>query len=263
MEIQASRWFDAIKGRRSRRSFQNKQIKKEHLAQISSMCDEFHPYPSARSVLVRNSPDKTFKGVIGSFGKIKNSPAFIAFIGDLENPNVQEQVGYTSEGIILEAEAIGLSTCWVGGFFNKRVVESLFDVSNNEKVIAITPVGYAEKNPTIQEKLMTGFGRTHRRKELSSLISGIDTSNRPDWVNLALEAVRLAPSAANRQPWRFHVEQDSITVSIDNKKREFGISKRLDCGIAMLHLEIAILNSCISGRWQFLKSPAVARFMVP
>jgi hypothetical protein len=36
----------------------------------------------------------------------------------------------------------------------------------------------------------------------------------------------------------------------------------LDCGIAMLHIEVAALNAGMKGKWEFLKSPQVARFRV-
>lgn len=56
------------------------------------------------------------------------------------------------------------------------------------------------------------------------------------------EAARLAPSAINRQPWTFHMEPDSITVSVSSTGREFVLSKRLCCGIAMLQIEVAASN---------------------
>ena len=107
---------------------------------------------------------------------------------------------------------------------------------------------------------MTGFGLTHKRKKLSGLVTGLDASAWPQWIKVSLEAARLAPSAVNRQPWRFHIEPDSITVSVNVMKREYGISKRLCCGIAMLHIEIAALNCGIKGNWEFLKQPQVAKY---
>ena len=64
----------------------------------------------------------------------------------------------------------------------------------------------------------------------------------------------------NRQPWSFDVEDDSITVSVRTRGTEFNVSKRLDCGIAMLHIEVAAMNCGVRGEWQFLKAPQVARF---
>ena len=262
MEIPAPRWLDAILVRRSRRRFYNTPLEVEHLEQMNYICGEFHPFQHARAVLVTESSDKVFKGLIGTFFKVKNAPAFIAFIGNMGSSYVQEQVGYTGEGIILEAQALGLSTCWVGGFFKKSVVQSLIEINNNEKVIAVTPVGYAVKKLAFEEKLMTGFGRTHSRKELPMIVTGMDDSKRPEWVNKALDAARLAPSAVNRQPWLFYVEYDGITVLVNSTKQGYGLSKRLDCGIAMLHIEVAALSCGVSGHWQFLEHPDVARFTI-
>ena len=77
-----------------------------------------------------------------------------------------------------------------------------------------------------------------------------------------VKAARLAPSAVNRQPWGFDVQDGSITVYVRTGGPEFTVSKQLDCGIAMLHIEVAALNCGIRGNWQFLKAPQVARFSV-
>jgi hypothetical protein len=63
----------------------------------------------------------------------------------------------------------------------------------SEKVVAVTPVGYAAGRWSAEEKLMTGFGRNHRRKPLAELATGLDQSYWPNWVKVALEAARLAP----------------------------------------------------------------------
>ena len=260
MQIPYRTWFPAIKARRSRRAFDNRRPTSETLDRIERACDEFKPFDSARAVVVNSVPDNLFSGAIGPYGKIKGAPAFVAFIGNIENPYFQEYTGYTGEGIILEAEASGLATCWVAGFFRRDVAISKITISQNERVLAITPVGYARKGPTFMEKSMTGFGLTHRRKPLSELVTGLDEQTWPAWVKAALEAARLAPSAVNRQTWRFHVEAESIAVSVNSADRFSSVSKRLDCGIAMLHIETAALNCGKNGRWEFMEPPAVARF---
>jgi len=262
MEIPASKWYRAIKQRRSRRQFEPKPLESKTLAHINSICSDFRPFSGARSVFVTDKPETVFKGAIGPYGKVKNAPAFVAFIGNIENPNVHEYVGYTGEGVMLEAEAMNLATCWVAGFFRRKAVESLINISKNERVMAITPIGYATKDQSLEERFMTGFGLSHRRKKLSGLVTGLDESEWPNWIKVSLEAARLAPSAVNRQPWRFHIEPDSITVSVNVMKREYGISKRLCCGIAMLHIETAALDCGINGHWEFLKQPQVAKYAI-
>ncbi len=261
MEIPASRWYSVIEKRRSRRSFETRPLESEHLRHMSSVCDGFKPFPCSHSVLVTESPDTVFKGAIGPYGKIRGAPAFIAFVGNMDNPSVQEQVGYMGEGIVLEAEAMNLGTCWVA-LFRSKVVESLIELEKNEEVLAIAAIGYAKEQESIEERLVTGFGWTHRRKPLSHLLSGLDESDYPRWILSALHAARLAPSAANRQPWPFHVDSKSITISVNRFRREYGVSRRLDCGIAMLHIDVAARNSGIDGNWEFLKQPQVARYVV-
>ena len=107
---------------------------------------------------------------------------------------------------------------------------------------------------------MTGFGWTHRRKPLSALVTGLNEAGCSSWILSALNAARLAPSAVNRQPWRFHVDSKSITISVSSLRRDYGVLKRLDCGIAMLHIELAALNSGIDGSWEFLERPNVAKY---
>lgn len=263
MDIPFSRWQLAIEKRRSLRHFDpNLPIAPEVLAALDKVCNQFAPFPHARSRLVTESAKRVFKGIIGSYGKIKDAPAFIAFIGNMDDPFVQEEVGYTGEGITLEATALGLNTCWVAGFFRPEIVASLIKVSNKERILAVTPVGYARKFESWEEKLMTGFGRHHNRLALSKLVRGLPTEKWPDWVNVSLGAARLAPSAANRQPWGFDVEDDGITVFVRTRRLEFNVSKRLDCGIAMLHLEVAAVDCGCKGEWEFLPSPQVAKFTI-
>ncbi len=262
MAIPFSRWHAAITPRRSRRKYDSSDLGPGELDNLQTVCSEFRPFSEARADVVTRSLDKIFKGAVGPYGKVKGAPAFIAFTGNMGDPYIQEKVGYTGEGIILEATAMGLATCWVGGFFRPKVAAAAAGTTGNERVLAVTPVGRAMDGFSREERIMTGFGRSHRRKPLEELADGLARSEWPQWIESALEAARIAPSAVNRQPWRFHVEPDSITVSIDNTGFSLGISKRLDCGIAMMHIEVAALDRGMRGRWKLLEAPDVARFTV-
>ena len=110
--------------------------------------------------------------------------------------------------------------------------------------------------------MFTGFGTMHQRKHLSSMFTGLPEQQWPGWARTAAEAARLAPSATNRQPWSFDIHVDGITVSVKNTGMEFNVSKRLDCGIAMLHIELGALHGGTRGEWEFLKQPQVARFKI-
>src|SRR4030042_2367237 len=158
MNILAERWYHVIEKRRSRRRFDLKPLEAEVLSHITSVCADFRPFRNARAVVVTEPPDGVFKGAIGPYGKIKGAPAFIAFIGNVDDPNVNEQVGYTGEGIVLEAEDLNLATGWVAGFFRPKLVASLTDIRKGERVLAVTPIGYAARSHSLEERVMPGFG---------------------------------------------------------------------------------------------------------
>ena len=261
MDIPFSRWYATIEKRRSRRHFDaSRPIEPDKISALDSVCKRFTPFPNVRSCLVIESVKDVFKGIIGSYGKVKGAPAFIAFIGNMDGPSVQEEAGYTGEGVILEATALGLNTCWVAGFFKAEIVASLVEIKSNERVLAVTPVGYARRFESLEERLMTGFGRTHRRFPVSKLISNLAQDNLPEWIRVSIQAARLAPSAVNRQPWGFDVQDGNITVYVRTGGPEFNVSKRLDCGIAMLHIEVAAMSCGVKGEWLLSKAPQVARF---
>jgi len=93
------------------------------------------------------------------------------------------------------------------------------------------------------------------------LLIGKDIASLPEWANASVQAARLAPSAMNRQPWGFEIGDKYLTIFVRTRGPEFNVSKRLDCGIAMLHIELAALSFGIKGQWQFLKPPQVAKFI--
>ena len=177
MEIPFRRWHGAIFQRRSRRRYDATPLEPAQLDNLKMICREFRPFPQARAELINASPDEILRGAIGSYGKIKGAPTLIAFVGDMKDPYVQEKVGYTGEGIVLEATAMGLATCWVGGwmFFRREVAASLLGIRESEKVLAVTPLGRPVGEPTLEETAMTGFGLFHTGRPLKEVVGGVES----------------------------------------------------------------------------------------
>jgi hypothetical protein len=53
-----------------------------------------------------------------------------------------------------------------------------------------------------------------------------------------------------------------VTILTDNDKKEWKLSRRLDCGIAMLHFELGARAAGLTGEWEFLEAPEVARYVL-
>ncbi|MBN1979978.1 MAG: hypothetical protein JW795_00495, partial [Chitinivibrionales bacterium] len=71
-----------------------------------------------------------------------------------------------------------------------------------------------------------------------------------------LEMVRLAPSAANKQPWRVIKQEHLFHFCLDHSKmyrlifKHFDI-QRLDIGIALCHFELTAREKSLNGGWCF------------
>ncbi|MHA1906577.1 MAG: nitroreductase family protein [Candidatus Thorarchaeota archaeon] len=259
MELPVERWYKSIFERHSRRRFTGEAISEDVLEQIEQVSNEFQQIPGARSALVRTPPDNIYKGAVGQYGAVKGAPHFVAFIGDMSNPNAQEAVGYHGEAVILEATSLGVKTCWIAGYYRPENVEKYIELEKGEQVLGITPLGYTFDTKTRVEQAMTRLIGAHRRKEINQILH-LGSEEPTGWVYRGIDAARVAPSAVNRQPWRFKVDGDSVTVFVKDKRGK-KISPRLDCGIAMLHFEVGAKKYGADGSWKFQnKGNAVARY---
>ncbi|MCK7480637.1 MAG: nitroreductase family protein [Candidatus Moduliflexus flocculans] len=81
-------------------------------------------------------------------------------------------MGIAGEHIVLQAEELGLATCWMGWIGYRRVRKAL-GVPRNFKIVAMMPLGYAEKRPAREPPrqdprgdrlLQPGAGRVRGRR---------------------------------------------------------------------------------------------------
>jgi nitroreductase len=274
------RWFDAISKRHSRRTYSGQSLPEELLSALEVHCASVRPFPASKAVLIREAPAELFvsakedrafmtgvvsaaTGIIGSYGRITGVASALAFVGRSAEDTaggcdndatdfgfaVEEQVGYTGEAAVLEATALGLDTCWVGGFFSPSLTARLIDAQPGERVLAVTPIGYGADDISRKERLLYRMGKPKKRRGLEHIALGLATKNWPSWAIAGVRAAQTAPSAVNRQPWRFRLDGHTVIIACDMPDRD-PISRRIDCGIAMLHFEIGVRRFGRSGAWE-------------
>lgn len=249
MDLPAHRWFAAAKVRRSRRTFDPSPASTELLDSLEEVCRGFRPHPSTRVELVRAPEIDVFRGIVASYGRLVGSTSVLVIVTSDETHAGHRRMGYSAEGVILEATALGLDTCWVGGFFDPGKAKRILSLEPGERIAAVSPVGHALPDESGSEKAMRGLAGSHKRMQLDEIAPG--SSAWPGWASAAVEAARIAPSATNRQPWRFAFEGDELVLSRDNA-REWPfvrVSKALDCGIASLHAELGAAQEGVLGAW--------------
>lgn len=258
----ADAWLEALSTRRSRRRFDGERCDGAALDAIERVCASFTPYHDARVTLVRAPGEGVFRGIAGSYGKVTGAPHVLIVIVGNESVAAHAHAGYLGEAAILEATALGLDTCWVGGFFRRHEVERLVPPAPNERIVAVSPVGHGTATPGLSERSMRRISGAHERKPLAVVAPGLDATW-PAWARAAVAAARVAPSAMNRQPWRFRIEDGSLIVGRDTRREAPRVTRALDCGIAMLHAELGAFGEGVTGRWHDLDEGLdIARFVI-
>ncbi|GAB4253859.1 MAG: nitroreductase family protein [Thermoleophilia bacterium] len=254
-------WKELVPFRRSRRTFLPERPEEAVLTQLSEFVARLPAGGRARAVVLPTVDQDLFRGIIGSYGRVAGAPSALAMIG-LHHPGMSEATGYIGEAAVLEATRLGLDTCWVGGYFRPEKAAGYLSLRPGERVWAVSPLGYAATSPTISERVMKRAARSNQRVPARKLTPGDDPESWPGWAQAGLMLARLAPSAVNRQPWRFHFENGDVVVEEEASCRDYGIPKRLDCGIAMLHFEVGARCVGVQGEWEHLSGSRVARFAV-
>lgn len=250
------RWYDAIGRRHSRRAFDGTPILAAQLAGLRTFPATMPEAPGARLVLVESAPPALFKGVVGSYGSVKNAPSAAAFIA---GPDADMWAGYLGEALVLHATALDLETCWIAGMFDRKVAARVAgDLADDERVVAVTPIGHALEDKSRTERLMSGAVQSTARKELSEIAPSMTDEPWPSWAVSAVEAARRAPSGANRQPWRFRMQDGGLVLY---SVKDAYWTARLDHGIAMLHARLGAEHIGVSGTWDPAEAPDVARFV--
>lgn len=160
------------------------------------------------------------------------------------------------EKIVLKATENNISTCWVGYFdhnyFNEVSIEEGFEIPS------IVVAGYSEERQSFTEKTIRFALNAPQRNNWDKLFFNykLNTPLKPEYVNKfsdSLEAVRLAPSSGNTQPWRVYFDTDSNEFHFFKNP----ISKRydlrglhdIDMGIALSHFELTSLQNELAGSW--------------
>ena len=165
-------------------------------------------------------PEGLFSGALLGMGRITGCGAIAAVVASIALPEGRVHAGILGEAFCLEATAMGLGTCWVSGSYRKRLLT--LPLKPDEALLAVIAVGTPEKRPA----------DTRRRKSLDRLCKG-DTSLWPEEVRRAAQAVQLAPSAMNLQPWTMSLEQGRFVLDVPDRSR-------LELGIALCHAELAL-----------------------
>jgi len=262
MEYQKS-IIEVIRERKSCRTFIKKDIKLDEVKKLEEFINEINSLIDikARFMLVTREIENNKKTEkLGTYGIISGATSFIVGIMDRQEKKA-ETFGYNFEKIILFATDLGLATCWLAGTFNRNDFAKKIDLSGNEFIPIVSPVGYPKSKRGILDSMVRTIARSGNRKQWSEIFFDkepdipIEKSSIGEY-EAALEMTRIAPSASNKQPWRIIRDDHGYNFYIFRTKgyklRNFDV-QRNDLGIAMCHFELTLKELRHKGEWQFIK----------
>ena len=241
-----------VRARRSVRTFDQRPLAPEDLAQIQTLTAQTdNPYglPVAFKWLDAKKDNLSCPVVVGTDlyvgAKIQKAP------------HLNEAVGYSFERLVLHAQALGLGTVWIGGTMDREAFERAMALSEDEVMPCVSPLGYPAAKMSLRETVMRKGVKADSRLAFEELFfdRSFDvplTREKAGKLAHALEMVRLAPSAVNKQPWRVVLTPSAAHFYLKRSKNFGGgvlDMQKMDLGIALCHFELAAQEAGLSPRF--------------
>ena len=207
--------IDLMRSRHSVRQYLNKPIEKEKKEILNNTANFINQKTGLNIKMFYDEPS-VFKSILAHYGKFKNVTNYIVLAG---NKNSEEELGYYGETLVLTAQELGLNTCWTALTYNKSNIK--INLGKQEKVHCVIALGYGETQG-VQRKSKTD-------DQVLKLIG-----DKPSYLDEAVEACLLAPTAMNQQKFKIICENGKIDI----KKNGIGFYTDMDLGIVKCHFEM-------------------------
>ena len=215
---------EAIIARHSVRQFQDEPIPEELQARLRELIDACNAESGLHMQLITDDPE-CFDTFLAHYGKFRNAKNYFALVGPKTLPDLEELAGYYGQKLVLEAQMMGLRTCWVAGTYGRGKCKA--DKAAGEKLVCVIAVGYGEND-----------GTKHKNKPLASLCS-VPEEEMPVWFKNGVKAALLAPTAVNQQKFRISLEGEEPVITAGR-----GPMAKIDLGIVKYNFEAASGHKC-------------------
>ena len=171
---------DVINSRASKRTYSNKDVEDEKIKYILE-CARWAPSWGNRQcwqfIVIKNKEiiKSLIKASILNFW-LKNVPVIIVACGNPKLSGNRNNIQYyivdvaiAMEHLILAATDVGLGSCWIGDFNEKKVKEVL-GIPEKIKVVALSPLGYPAKKKSLTSIFFRLFSGSSKRKSLNEIV---------------------------------------------------------------------------------------------
>jgi len=245
---------EAIERRVSVRSYDERPVDTQHLQRLialSQTADHLTgAYPRVELVSGAERTQRIISHVIGSYGLVLTPPHLLIGVLPTESELARLDLGYVLEQVVLEATRLRLGTCWITGTYDAQSAGDAVGLAQEEVAAAVIALGIPSGRGwgRIHTGAIRRLAGGHKRKPLKEIVFAGRWGKpwQPEGADATLvsmlEYARLAPSAVNRQPWRFIVRPGDVALAMVHPKP-------IDAGIVMAHVALAAEALGHNGRW--------------
>ncbi|WP_195542622.1 nitroreductase family protein [Massiliimalia timonensis] len=209
--------IEAVKNRHSVRRYQKKPIEAEMLSALQEEINACNQKSGLHIQLVTGEPN-AFRSLMAHYGNFSGVTNYIALVGT-KGKHLEELCGYYGERLVLNAQQLGLNTCWAAMTYKK--VPGAFVVRKGERLVAVIALGYGETQ-----------GTAHKTKSIEAVSNAAEDS--PKWFQNGVELALLAPTAVNQQKFYLKLDGENRVTA----KAGMGFYSKIDLGIVKYHFEI-------------------------
>ena len=258
----------AVRMRKSVRAYENRPLSEKDKSLINGWISKFGseegPFPVPINIYLLEAKKDTDAERLGTYGVIRGATSFLG-VTVKNTEGAMEAVGYRFEKLVLAAAAEGLGTCWLAGTFNREQFSNAMNICSDEIFPIVCPIGYPLEKNTLVNSVFRKFSNADKRKEWPELFFENEfgnplTKEKAKEYSFPLEMLRLAPSAANRQPWRVVYKDNAFHFyREENPKSKYPYDlQRLDVGIGACHFHLAAEERSLKGTFLTLSNTSIA-----
>lgn len=235
-------WYDAIKFRHSRRTYEKKIISKGNRLKIIQLIDDINAESGLNLQFIEDG-EQFLTGFKASYGMITGTNYLIALVGNRNLKNLKRLIGYYGELLVLECTSLGLGTCWIGGTYDKSECIKYLNLPEEEDLICVISLGHVPNDKSLKEKVLSKLSKNV--KAFDDILIEKD-STIPRWVRCGINSALLAPSALNKKPVAYSYINGTLKAFTTKSNKGY---EDIDLGISMAHFMLGATSTGYDGKW--------------
>lgn len=224
--------LEALKARHSVKHYHDTALTPADRAALHDLLARVNAESGLALQLIEDEP-QVFRTFASAATGLISARHYFAMVGP-RGADLERQIGYWGQSVVLHAQMLGLRTNWTGG--SRRLRLSTASVAPGQKLVIVIAVGYGHND---------GKSRSTRPVEELAIVPD-GWSEVPQWFHAAMEAAQLAPTGFNRQKFVIELREDGYC---DARATSRMPQTDIDLGIVMKNFEIGAAGSGHRVEW--------------